>query len=346
MEEVIYWLIYGTILLGGSGGFIILLRRLHRQKRPVFVNLTLIALSLFLTLLGLEFYFKVFFAQPDSAGTLAMRNWYKRYYTGGFNSLMYRDQEWTPAGVAGKTKVLVVGDSLVEGVGIEYARDRFSDLLGEKLGPNFVVMNVGRQGANTGDEIQMLLDYPYAPDILVWTYFINDIGDQAGPFGILLPEPVQINPALEPLVRYSYAFNFFYWRLYRAFGEGGFPDAKWRWLVSIYNHPEARWAHEQQLISIYEGTQSEQIPLIVVVFPGIPYIEESRFVTDRVVDLYRTREVPVLDVAEFIAGIPPQARMASPVDQHPNELVHRLVADELYRMFVDLGLTGSQVEVR
>ncbi len=341
---MLYWLIYFLILFLGAGGLVAALSYWHKRSHFLLQNLTLVALSVFITFMGLEFYFKVFFAQPDAFGTLAMQNWYKQYYSGTFNSLMYRDKEWPDELVAGKIKVVVVGDSVVEGVGIERPQDRFPDLLAQKLGPEYVVFNVGRQGANTGDEIKLLLEYPYAPDILIWTYFINDIGDQAGPFGILLPPFRKPSPLLEPLVNHSYAFNFFYWRLCRLFGEGEFPDAKWRWLVSIYNHPNAWWSHEQQLISIYQGSQSEQIPLLVVVFPGIPYIKESRFVTDRVVDLYETRDVPTLDVGQLIKDIPVKKRMASPVDQHPNELVHKIVAEALYEIFVDLELAENSAE--
>jgi hypothetical protein len=334
------------ILLVGGGGLVAALLYTHRTSRPFWQNLVLSALSLFISLMVLEFYFKVFFAQPDALGTLAMQNWYGRYYTGTFNSLGYRDQEWTTDKLAGKIKVVVIGDSVVEGVGIERPQDRFSDLLAQKLGPNYAVLNMGRQGANTGDEIKLLLDYPYPPDILVWTYFINDIGDQAGPFGILLPPQIETSPFLSPLIRHSYAFNFIYWRVYRLIEGGTFPDAKWRWLVSIYNHPDAWWAHQQQLLSIYEGAQSEQIPLLVVVFPGIPYIEESQFVTERVINLYQEKGVPTLDVAKLIKDIPVKERMASRVDQHPNELVHRLVAESLYQMFVDLELAERSAQTQ
>lgn len=219
-------------------------------------------------------------------------------------------------------------------------------MLGQKLGPKYAVLNVGRQGANTGDEIKLLLDYPYKPDILVWTYFINDIGDQAGPFGILLPPPRETPPWLSPLLQNSYAFNFIYWRRVRLFEARNFPDAKWQWLVTIYNHPDAWWTHQQQLLSIYEGARSEQIPLLVVVFPGIPYLEESQFVTERVVNLYQDQGVPTLDVAELIKDIPAKERMASPVDQHPNELVHRLVAEALYDMFLDLELAERSAQAQ
>ena len=77
--------------------------------------------------------------------------------------------------VAGKTKVMVVGDSFVHGDGIEYARDRFSNQLAEKLGNNYVVFNLGVGGTNVTHYIENIVKYPYSPDVLVVSIGVNDI---------------------------------------------------------------------------------------------------------------------------------------------------------------------------
>jgi hypothetical protein len=118
----------------------------------------------------------------------------------------------------------------------------------------------------------------------------------------------------------------------------GQPDTAWQWYLSVYNDPDSWWIHREQLVSIYEGAQSEQIPLFVVVFPSMDFTEESQVVTERIVNLFRERGVPTLDVAELIEGIPKKDRMASSVDAHPSELVHSLVADALYQMFLEEGV--------
>lgn len=315
---------------------LVYLRR-SRLARSWPENLILMLLAFFLVFMALEFYFKVFFAQTDDFDTLARHNWRERYYNDTFNSLGYRDREWTPELVEGKIKVMVVGDSFVEGAGIEDPVDRFSDQLAEKLGPDYVVFNLGRRGAYTSQEIYAVLHYPYQPDILIWAYVLNDIEEVAVKHGFAIPPKPEIPPSLRPLIENSYAFNFLFWRLTHLMAVWQ-PDTKWQWLLSIYNDPEAWRFHEQELLSIYHEAQTRRLPLLVVVFPGMTNIEASRVITERIIDLYHSKGVPTLDVADLIATTPTSELVASPVDAHPSERVHHLVAAALYQMFVELKL--------
>ncbi len=337
-----YWIGYVLVLLLFNGGLTWFLLRCHRAGKLLLTNIALTVLTLFFTLMALEFYFKVFFAQTDTVPTLAQKNWYTRYYEGTFNSLGYRDTEWTEQMVAGKIKVMVVGDSFVEGVGIENPRDRFSDRLAQKLGPDYAVFNLGKAGANTEAEIKAVTEYPYRPDILILSYFVNDIeGGAAWQRGLTRPPSFEVPSYLVPFVKNSYAFNFFYWRLVR-FWEAGQPDLKWQWFLSLYDNPEVWWLHQQELLSFYEGARAEQILLFVVVFPGLTHLEDSKVVTDRIVNLYRERGVPTLDVGDLVKDIPQNQLVASPVDSHPGERVHELVGQALYEMVIDPNYQKKQ----
>lgn len=340
---MIYWSYYFLILLLGGGGLITGVIYLHRLKlsRPFFENLTLACLALFLMLMALEFYLNLFFAESHAHDTLARRNWYRRYYQNADNSLGYRDREWTDGMLQGKIKVMVVGDSFVEGVGIENPEDRFSNRLAQKLGPQYVVLNLGNSGSNTSGQIEALVDHPYKPDILIWSYTVNDIEGVAGPLWLKKPPDHYIHPLLLPLVEHSHLINFVYWRLYGLLTVDN-HDLRWEWYLDIYNDPEAWWRHQQELLSIHKGAQAEQIPLLVVVFPGLTALEESKVVTDRVVTLFREKGVPVVDVSKLVNEVPVKDRIASLVDPHPSELVNELVAEALYQEFLAIGLSSRQ----
>lgn len=336
-----YWIGYFLILLGVGGGLITLLIYLSRRKTtpPLLLNLTLSIVTLFVTFMGLEFYFKVFFDESDSLDTLARQNWRERYANPTtYNSWGFRDIQWTDQMVTGKTKVMIVGDSFVEGVGLKNPQDRFSNLLGQKLGSNYAVFNLGKAGTNTQHHIKYIVDYPYAPDILILTYYINDIEGAVTPENWLKRPPGPKIPALlAPVVNNSYVLNFFYWRLYHLLEPGG-PGDTWRWLLTIYDDPEDWWIHQQQLLAIYQGAKAEDIPLVVVVFPNMTYIEESRLVTERIINFFQDKGVSTLDVADLIEKFPTDELIASPVDPHPSQLVNELVAEALYQMFVEQGL--------
>src|SRR5271165_2127144 len=102
------------------------------------------------------------------------------------NTLGYRDIERTESEFLTRRSVLVVGDSFVAGVGIDEARQRFSDVLGDRLGKGWVVPNVAQLGSTTTDEIGAIHTYPFRLDRIILSYFINDIEGAAKRKGIVI----------------------------------------------------------------------------------------------------------------------------------------------------------------
>jgi hypothetical protein len=283
-----------------------------------------------------EIFFKVFFAQTDGfSQTLAHRNWFQRYWI--INSLGYRDVEWQPEDLSNRTKIAVLGDSFAAGYGIERIEDRFSNILGEKLGDDYLVMNLAVPAVSTQQEIERITNFPYKPDILILQYYINDIRHAAEERNSIFDLPkVTPPPLLEPLVENSYAINFFYWRSV-SLGPQAWQNSYLAWLKGAYNDPDIWWLHQQELLTIYQGAASERVRLIVVVFPGLTDIEGSRELTSKVVNLFEERGVPTLDVAELIGDdVPIKRLVVNPWDAHPSKWVHQLVAERLYELVVQL----------
>ena len=327
-----YWLGFTLILILGVALLVGAMIFAQRRQATLVTNLLLSLLFFFLTFMAVELFFKLFFAQSDGFRyTLSAQNWYDRYWEE--NELGYRDVLWTDQQVEGKTKVMVVGDSFVAGTGINDPNDRFSNQLGQLLGDDFVVFNVASPGWDTIDEVRAILEYPYPPDIIVLSYFINDIEGVAYDSGAQRPQVRQDPPAwLNLFVQNSHAVNFIYWRVARL-GPQEWARIYWEdWLVAIANDPEIRWRHQQELLTIADGAASEQTPLYVVVFPNLTAVEESEFITQPVIDLFTERNVPVLDVTTILAGRDPAETVVNPFDAHPNEQIHREVAEALYQM--------------
>jgi hypothetical protein len=210
--------------------------------------------------------------------------------------------------------------------------DRFSNRLGRLLGDNYVVLNVASPGWDTGDEIKAITQYPYRPDVLILSYYINDIEGVAYDSGISPPQLRRDPPAwLAPLAQNSYAVNFVYWRVARlAFQE--WAASYWAWLKEINNNPDVKWRHQQQLLTIINGAASEQIPLFVVVFPNLAATDESQAFTKPVIDLFKANGVPLLNVGELVAGYTPAQLTVNSLDSHPNEFVNAQVAQQLHQM--------------
>jgi hypothetical protein len=214
--KLTYWLGYTFIFFLGLGiglGFLLAVPRLSLVcVKKILEGLGLAWLAFFLTFMVAEFYFKEFFAQTENRNfTLASRNWFERYWSA--NSLGYRDVEWSPEDLQTKRKLLVSGDSFAAGQGIENLEDRFSNRLGQKLGADYLVMNIAYPGHSTKEEIERLKGFPYKPEILIHQYYINDIRYAAERRNVIsTPPDTDPWPVLQPLVENSYALNFIYWR--------------------------------------------------------------------------------------------------------------------------------------
>jgi hypothetical protein len=336
-----YWLGFGLILFLSIGFLIALLyavraRRSNAQGKATerLKNLVLVFFSLFLTLMALEIYMKVFFAQTDDFGhTLAFKNWYKRYW-GQTNSLGYRDQEWTWDDVAGKHKIMVLGDSFAAGYGIERQEDRMSNQLGHMLGSDYAVMTVALSGWGTRSEMGAGANHPIKPDTLILVYYVNDIEEMVQELGREAPEFDFVKPPEGwhgALVENSYLYNLVYWRLYRMRME--VPKVTyWDWVFDLYQDPEVWAMHRSDLLAVAEYAKNHDIQLIVVIIPHLIFTEQSVPIVRQINDIFQAEGVPTLDVTELIQGEQRSAILASRVDPHASELVHRRIAEHLYEM--------------
>ena len=343
-----YWFVLFTIfllILSLSINLIFFFTCIWRDKqsktRQVTQGLSVSIVALLITLICFELFFKLFFAQSDQFGTLADQNWNDRYWR--TNSLGYRDIEWTPELLSNRTKVMVLGDSFVAGFGIKDPADRFSNQLGQMLGEEYAVMNVGLGGASTKSSLQNAIKYPYRPDVLIYTYYINDIQDTATDMGF---EPPRWRPTNPFLVDKSYALNFFYWRIYRlGLIELDNPYGSWwDWYVTLYNDPQVWGIYQNELLQLHNLAKEQNIPLLIVAFPELWAVQDSQTIIGQVVDLYTGQGVPVLDVSKLITGMDSDQLTANAFDAHPNELVHKLVAKELHQMFLERTWPPPSVE--
>ncbi|MBN1220944.1 MAG: SGNH/GDSL hydrolase family protein [Anaerolineae bacterium] len=275
--------------------------------------------------------FFAFYARTDPfIHTLAAQNWFRRYWQ--LNSLGYRDIEWTPDLLESRAKIMVLGDSIVAGHGIENQNNRFADRLGQMLGDDYAVLNVGLHGVGTKTQLEAALEYPYPPDLIILSLDLDDIVDTATALDVARPNFVPTGPRL---IEESYAANYFYWHFHRA--------APWPWAIhyqdwarGLYHDPGVWETYRSLLSDIGQFAQAQNTQLIVVVFPDLNNLSESQTLTAQIADLFREQNIPVVDVTDLIEGENAPAFMVNPVDWHPNELLHQRVAEALYQVVLEI----------
>lgn len=318
-----------SALLGLIACFIVAALLLYRRRSAaprllLLVNLCVAMISLLLVLLGGELYFRSVHRESDGFSfSLAARNWFRAYWM-PMTRQGYRDREHPPQEFEGRRTLIVVGDSIAAGHGIENPRDRFSDLLGQQLGDSWTVVNIAISGWGTRKEYAALLGYPHKPDAVVLSYYINDIEDE-------LPAPWLGSRNLSreignPLVDESYLGNFIYWRLYRLRAmDKDYLD----YVIQGYRDPLVWNAHAADLKKFVMTMREHQIKLVVVIFPHLQAIEKTRPLTEQVEYFLSAYGVTVVNMSTVLEGRAVRDMTVNRVDAHPNESVHREVADLL-----------------
>lgn len=298
--------------------------RMAAMRALVFVVATIT------TLFAIEFVFAFCVVQSDGfGGTLAAELWFARYWH-PINGYGYRDTSIKH--FEGRSVLLVVGDSFVAGHGIRRIEDRFADRLAKLLGDKWEFAVIGDNGWDTSMEMDGLRRYPVKPNLVVLSYYINDIQGPAERNGFPLPRyfrpPTGI---LAPLVEQSFFVNWAYWRLYRH----GMGDDYWDYLTSAFSNPTIWKAHAGELESFANAVAEQGARLCVVVWPELDRIRQSRAFTDRVVDVFRRSGALVVDLAVAFDGRSADDLIVNALDVHPNRRIHGevavLIADELLR---------------
>jgi hypothetical protein len=305
----------------------------------------LIALfTVVLMLGGGEAYFRFVHLQSDAYNqTLMAKRWLRECWKPLFKvenpafpagAFEFRDQTWTEADLVGKTRVMIVGDSFAAGHGLCRIEERFGEVLAARLGATHAVMNVAANGWGTQEETFYPVLYPFTPDVVVLSYFVNDIDNtiKTTPGTSLRIPPLA--PAADYMrewpLRDSYLADYVYWQIIykRQFEESG--AAVTDTLLDAYADPLVWGAHRQELEQVIAWTEQIGASLIVVTWPRLEAIEPSQPALGKVRSVFEAHGIRVIEVTPLVAGLRLEERIVNPADTHPSALVHRLVGEALH----------------
>ena len=321
-------LVLGAAIVAGA-----VQNRLPRLQN-ILRGLLLSYLTILLILGAGEVYFRYFHADSDWAFTLARQNWVERYLK--VNALGFRDRDWSPEDYAGKSTVLVLGDSFTFGWGVDHPEDRYSNALAELLGPDYAVINIGVPGSATREQIDVLRSYPLkTPDIIIWQYYLNDIDDAALSIGDQWWPEVPDN--VPRWVEESYLANFVYWWLTPSFKTVETNDGLtyWEWAYRAYDNSGIWAIHEQEIRDMLAYIESTNARLIMILFPNLQDPVKSIAYLDRVAQAVREQGYTseILPLYEDVAYIGTEAIIVSERDAHPNAFFHRYLGQRIYDVF-------------
>lgn len=259
------------------------------------------------------------------------------------NALGYREREIVLPKPEGTYRIAVVGDSFAYGQGIP-REARFSDRLeaalndGAGAGRVYEVLNFGRPGTATEDQIEMLRDavLDTDPDFVLLQWYRNDV---EGPSleGRPLPQRFLPSDYLERVLHVHSALFYVVtlaWNQLRAAFNG--EDAYADYMRERFADPEspdslAAGARLDEFVSL---AQARGVPVGIVTFPVLFAGDEFGYLRDRVMAFCEARALPCLDLEPaFAEHGDRRALWVDRFDSHPGPEANAIAAEQIERRF-------------
>jgi GDSL-like lipase/acylhydrolase family protein len=321
------------------------------RARTAMVNLTLAVVSLSIAAVAGEFAAR--FAFGDITTTGDDSSYFARRWTAShvrLNSLGFREREFDPVKPVGVYRIAIVGDSFAFGQGIEES-ERFGNRIAEALigsGAHVELLNFGRAGADTGDEIEILRRavLPLRPDYVILQWFVNDfeMSQHADRSNAL---PLVPSSTLEPWLHRNSALYYIVngrWATLQAFL--GRPSSYSDYMRARFADPSSRDSRAEiaALSEFLDVCRANQTPVSIVLFPDLSEIESYAFgyLHDRVLEFCGAEAADCLDLRGPLAQAAITSRLfLNRFDGHPNALANRIAADSILARFRGAWLAGA-----
>lgn len=239
-----------------------------------------------------------------------------------------RDRDFAPVPPAGRTRILMLGDSLTFGWGVPADRTyskRLEQMLRE-AGYDVEVLNTGVGNYNTEMEVAYFLERgsKFQPQYVVLNYFINDA------------EPT---PRYESnlLARHSRAFVYFASRVDAAMRQANVAErSDWKdYYASLYKNPEGmrRVAAAVERLAAY--SREHGIELFIADYPELrsPRDYPFPYVSEAVRRLAAANGLEYFDLLPAVRDMEPESLWVTRPDPHPSIAAHEAFASALFRIF-------------
>jgi lysophospholipase L1-like esterase len=255
------------------------------------------------------------------------------------NTLGFRDREFGEKG-ADEFRVMVLGDSVTFGVGVEEGETfsrRLEPLLSARLGRPVRTMNFGVASYNTMQELACLEKFSdsLVPDLVICLFVDNDVVLKVGNFGPRLTrEAAKPSPArtIMKWLGKSWLYRVAVHVLrHRGESEGMIPRDSKGWIGSMGALGEmAEHCRVRDMGFVTFLWRTRPGPLTDALWEDISMAAKQG-------------NFPAADVGPWFADVDLNTIRNSPVDGHPNALGHEISAKGMAAFLLESGLLPVDV---
>jgi lysophospholipase L1-like esterase len=324
--------------------FLLIVGAAKYKESKVRVGILLSTASLLFVLAFFDFYLITFSFETSGAGgenVITHRHWYNKFVSSNKYGFWERNLDRYENRVERKKQLViaVVGDSFTWAQGIKGNALRFTERLEDKLssasgGKRVGVLNFGRGGADTGQELEIVEKFvpKIHPDIVLLCYLSNDILFKCG--------AEDYDKTWEILSPITPTVNFIYWRLRgpSTFEKIGLLYMKC--IVDNYNNPEIFKKHVEQLDKLFNIVKADggQPVFVLLPFPSMWTLFSKHTRDDiygRIKSAVAQAGVPVIDLSYIEEKYTIPQFQVNRFDPHPNARMHEEFANTIYKFLMN-----------
>ena len=280
----------------------------------------------------------VFMFIPQSQGNtmfgLGTRVWNTFY--ANRNEKKYRDENLEGRINTTKKKIFFLGDSFTHGQGIKNPKDRFSNIIAEKINRNeYEIFNLGMGNSDTRDEFIRLTQFDARPDVLILQYYFNDIEPTMHEFEIKNDKPKGLGEiaflATGYTLQTSFFLNFIAVNLVKftpAFKSANFKKQ----VAAAYHDKNVLNEHLHDLQSIINYCTLNKTKLYVLFIPDMrepAFSEKDCYPV--IVNFLDEKKIPCISIYNEIKNKTTTELVVSSTDAHANESVQKIIAEKLMK---------------
>ena len=264
------------------------------------------------------------------------------------NSMGFRGKEFTVDRINNKKKIIFLGDSFTFGEGVK-DKDTFAIQTVNKLNEReqkdlrFVGYNFGVGGLNTEQSVTLLkkVAIESQPDLVILSYNLNDAEP---PLFIANHEDQEISRLArerfvpEGISEETPPKSLFYalrttrlvWKILQNLRTKEKTIAFYK---SLYDEENKGWMVTKRSLNEYqEFCRDQELICYLLIFPLLIDLDGSypfHAVHEQVKQAVDSNVISVIDLLPMLIGKSPTDLWVHPTDQHPNEIVHAIVAETL-----------------
>ena len=316
----------------------------------ILLSLIITIASLIFTLAVVEICFRFVPAQKQET-------WSDRpkYYYQHAASPTLQDFPYSKTKNPGTFRVAVVGDSFTFAPYMQFD-DAFPKKLERMLNLNFEekkaeVINYGVPAYSTTHEVPKIKQaIEEQADLVILQITLNDPEIKAGtPIGITVFDrfgPPKYGKIVTWILSWSKLANFVAQRLHNNETQKAYKE----YFIDLFENPRTWNSFKNALGQISNLAKTSNTKIVAVVFPlfGLPLDDSYPFygIHKKVSEALNELQIPYDDISNIYKGIPLERMQVLPgVDRHPNEIAHRMAAEEIYTWLINEKLIPQELQI-